>query len=106
MYLSLHHINGDRNNNHPTNKLNVCSDCHSVIHRGLKEGNNSRHQLRIRGYITRQDVVDKLRLYRQIWMSSKKEDINKDDDASEDNIQKETSQWTRDPKTGKRIREK
>lgn len=31
--LHIHHISGDRNNNHHTNLSVVCSYCHSAIHR-------------------------------------------------------------------------
>lgn len=67
--LVEHHIDGNRGNNKPKNKIKICVDCHSVIHNGLNEKSS-----RIRNYKGQLDVINKLKEYSNYLMKVKKKE--------------------------------
>ena len=71
-YIICHHIDGNRKNNIPENKLFICIDCHSIIHLGLpKNGSN-----RIRTYLLDKKIQEELTSLRNTWLTNKPKDIN------------------------------
>lgn len=61
MSLIIHHIDGNHNNNLQSNIIQICVDCHQMIHNPSNEGKNKRIRTRkIRTYISDPIIEERL----------------------------------------------
>jgi hypothetical protein len=75
-FLALHHIDGNRKNNHKKNRIHICVDCHSVIHNKLNIKSKTRKGIirhsRTRKYLNDNEIKKILVYYKSKWLERNK----------------------------------
>ncbi|HUW44060.1 MAG TPA: hypothetical protein VMV95_03825 [Bacillota bacterium] len=76
--ICTHHKDGDNKNNDRTNLIQVCQDCHGVIHNGLRNKDRQTSigvtkSSRSRKYKNEPKTREKLSELRNLWIQSQKE---------------------------------